>query len=82
MEKSASITVRVKPATRKRLDAIALATRRTKSFVVEEALDQYLDVNEWQIKGIEDALAEADSPDAEWVDHEEVVASVRAKVAR
>lgn len=82
MEKTASITVRVKPATRKRLDAIALATRRTTSLVIEEALDQYLDVNEWQIKGIQEALAEADSPDAEWVDHEEVVASVRAKVAR
>jgi RHH-type rel operon transcriptional repressor/antitoxin RelB len=82
MEKTASITVRVKSATRKRLDAIALATRRTTSLVIEEALDQYLDVNEWQIKGIQEALAEADSPDAEWVDHEEVVASVRAKVAR
>jgi len=78
MEKTASITVRVKPATRKRLDAIALATRRTKSLVIEEALDQYLDVNEWQIKGIQEALAEADSPDADWVDHEEVMRSVRA----
>jgi RHH-type rel operon transcriptional repressor/antitoxin RelB len=82
MEKTASITVQVKPATRKRLDAIALATRRTTSVVIEEALDQYLDVNEWQIKGIQEALAEADSPDADWVDHEEVVARVRAKIAR
>lgn len=82
MEKTASITVRVKPATRKRLDAIALATRRTKSLVIEEALDQYLDVNEWQIKGIQEALAEADSTDADWVDHEEVMRIVRAKVAR
>jgi predicted transcriptional regulator len=82
MQKAASITVRVKPDTRKRLDAIAHATRRTKSFVVEEALEQYLDANEWQIKGIQDALAEADSPDADWVDHEEVVARVEAKVAR
>ena len=81
MQKAASITVRVKPATRKRLDAIAHATRRTKSFVIEEALEQYLDVNEWQVKGIQDALAEADSPDADWVDHEEVVAKVGAKVA-
>ena len=80
MEKTASITV--KPATRKRLDAIVLATRRTKSVVIEEALDQYLDVNEWQIKGIQEALAEADSPDADWVDHEEVMRNVRAKVAR
>ena len=82
MQKAASITVRVKPDTRKRLDAIASATRRTKSFVIEEALEQYLEVNEWQIKGIMDALTEADSPEADWVDHEEVVARVGAKVAR
>lgn len=82
MEKAASITVRIKPATRERLDAIARATRRTKSFVIEEALDQYLDVNEWQIKGILDALTEADSLDTEWVEHEEVVARVGTKVAR
>jgi predicted transcriptional regulator len=82
MQKAASITVRVKPDTRKRLDAIARATRRTKSFVIEEALEQYLDVNEWQIKGIQEALAEADTPDAEWVDHEDVIARTEAKVAR
>ena len=82
MQKSASITVRVKPATRKRLEAIARATRRTKSFVIEEALEQFLDVNEWQIKGIQDALTEAEAPDADWVDHDEVLARVEAKVAR
>lgn len=82
MQKAASITVRVKPATRKRLDAIARATRRTKSFVIEEALEQYLEVNEWQIKGIQEALLEADAPDADWVDHEEVAARAEAKVAR
>jgi RHH-type transcriptional regulator, rel operon repressor / antitoxin RelB len=82
MQKAASITVRVKPDTRKRLDEIARATRRTKSFVIEEALEQYLDVNEWQIKGIQEALAEADTPDAEWVDHEDVIARTGAKVAR
>jgi predicted transcriptional regulator len=30
--------------------------------VIEEALEHYLDVNEWQIKGIQAALIEADSP--------------------
>jgi len=52
MLKSASITVRVKPTIKTRLDALADATRRSKSYVIEEALEMYLDVNEWQIDGI------------------------------
>jgi len=53
MLKSASVTVRVKPTIKTRLDALAYATRRrSKSYVIEEALEMYLDVNEWQIDGI------------------------------
>jgi RHH-type rel operon transcriptional repressor/antitoxin RelB len=82
MRKAASLTVRVKPETRTRLEALARVTRRSKSFVIEEALEQYLAVNEWQIQGIQEALAAADSPDAEWADHDKVVADLEARVAR
>ena len=82
MLKAASLTVRVKPATRTRLDNLARVTRRSKSYVIEEALEQYLDVNEWQIKGIQDALLEAESPGAVFEDHDEVLAKWEAKVAR
>ncbi len=82
MLKTASLTVRVNPETRHRLDNLARITRRSKSFVIEEALEQYLAVNEWQIKGIQDALSEADSPGAVFEDHEEVLARWEAKVAR
>jgi RHH-type transcriptional regulator, rel operon repressor / antitoxin RelB len=82
MQKAASVTVRVKPATKTRLDALAHATRRSKSYVIEEALEMYLDVNEWQIDGICKAIAEADKPDAVFVEHEEVLAKWEAKIAR
>lgn len=82
MLKAASLTVRVKPETRIRLDNLARVTRRSKSYVIEEALEQYLDVNEWQIRGIQDALIEADSPGAVFEDHDEVIAKWEAKVAR
>ncbi len=82
MLKSASITVRVKPTIKTRLDALAYATRRSKSYVIEEALEMYLDVNEWQIDGIVQALIEADRPDAVFIDHDEVLAKWEAKVAR
>ncbi len=80
--KSASLTIRVKPDTRSRIDTLARATRRSKSFVIEEALEQYLEVNEWQIKGIVEAIAEADSPGADFVEHDDVLKTWEAKVAR
>jgi len=64
MIKAASLTVRVKPDTKRRLDALARTSQRSKSYVIEEALEQYLDVNEWQIREIQDALTEAGEPDA------------------
>ena len=82
MQKASSITVRVKPDMRTRLENLARVTRRTKSYVIEEALEQYLEVNEWQIKGIQDALAEADNPQAVLTDHDEVLAAREAKAAR
>ncbi len=74
MLKAASLTVRVKPDTRNRLDNLARITHRSKSFVIEEALEQYLDVNEWQLKGIQEALLDADSPGADFTDHDDVLA--------
>ena len=63
MLKAASLTVRVKPSTRTRLDNLARITRRSKSFVIEDALEQYLDVNEWQIKGIQEACMKRTAPE-------------------
>jgi RHH-type transcriptional regulator, rel operon repressor / antitoxin RelB len=82
MIQTAVVNLRVKPMTKKRLEDLAHATRRTKSFIAEEALEAYLDVNEWQIKGIEAAVQEADSSNAEWTDHEDVKAKWEAKRAQ
>lgn len=79
MIKAAVINIRVKPTTKKRLEDLAHVTKRTKSYIAEEALEAYLDVNEWQIKGIIDAIKEADSPNAEWTDHADVKAKWEAK---
>lgn len=77
--KSAVVNLRVAPETKRRLADLAKVTRRTLSFIAEEALEAYLDVNEWQVKGILAAIAEADRPDAEWVDHADVMAKWEAK---
>jgi len=52
------------------------------SFVAEEALEAYLSVNEWQVKGILDAVNEADSPNADFADHAEVNAKWEASVLK
>ena len=82
MQKAAAINLRIEPGIKARLEKLAKATNRSKSFLVGNALETYLDVNEWQIKGIIDALQEAESPTAEWIDHEDIKARWEAKRAQ
>lgn len=79
--KSAIVNLRVAPETKRRLAALAKVTKKTQSFLAEEALKAYLDVNEWQVKGILEAIDEADCRDAGWVDHADVMAKWKAKRA-
>jgi RHH-type transcriptional regulator, rel operon repressor / antitoxin RelB len=53
-------TLRLDPELRKRLDRLAKAQRRSRSFVAAEAIREYVKVNEWQIEEIKKSLAEAD----------------------
>ncbi len=51
---------RLEPGLRERLDRLAKAQRRSRSFVATEAIREYVKVNEWQIEETRKALAEAD----------------------
>jgi len=57
------MTIRVDRTTRKRLEKLARATERTKSYLAAEAIRAYVDLNEWQITEIKAALKEADAGD-------------------
>jgi len=57
--KREQVSFKLETNTKRRLEALAAATRRTKTFVLEEALNHYLDLNEWQIKSIEEGLEDA-----------------------
>ncbi|MGH8564050.1 MAG: CopG family ribbon-helix-helix protein [Gammaproteobacteria bacterium] len=61
--RTALVTVRVPVALRERLDALAHATKRSRSFLCAEALVEYLEMQAWQIEEIEKALREADAGD-------------------
>ncbi len=67
---STTFTVRVEPEVKKRLEKLAKSTGRTRSFLAAEALNEYLDVNEWQVAGVKRAIASLDR--CEGVSHQEV----------
>lgn len=82
MQKAAAVSFRIEPGIKERLEILAKVTHRSKSFLVSNALETFLDVNEWQIKGVIEAVQEADSPNADWSDHQNVKAKWEAKRAK
>jgi RHH-type rel operon transcriptional repressor/antitoxin RelB len=68
--RSTTFTVRVDAAAKKRLERLAKDTGRSRSFLAAEAINDYLDVNEWQVAGIKRAVASLDR--GEGVSHERV----------
>jgi RHH-type transcriptional regulator, rel operon repressor / antitoxin RelB len=58
--RTATITMRVRNALKKRLEKMARSTGRSRSFLAPEALAVYLDANEWQVAGIKAALSSLD----------------------
>ena len=60
---SSTMTVRLEDDVKSRLDRLAQATRRSKSYLAAEAIRDFVENNEWQIREIQTALQEADSDD-------------------
>jgi RHH-type rel operon transcriptional repressor/antitoxin RelB len=60
---STTMTIRLEPGVKERLDRLAAATDRSKSFLAAEAVRAYVENNEWQIEEIRSALEEADAED-------------------
>jgi predicted transcriptional regulator len=60
--RTATITMRVRNALKKRLEKMARSTGRSRSFLATEAISAYLDDNEWQISGIAAALSSLAAP--------------------
>jgi len=60
---STTLSVRVEPEVKARLDALADATQRSRSFLAAEAIREYVEINEWQLREIQNGVAEADAGD-------------------
>jgi predicted transcriptional regulator len=76
MANSTTLTVRLSQATKDRLDTVARSTKRSQACLESEAIEAFIELNAWQIEGIEAAIREADA--GRLVPHEEVVAWVRS----
>lgn len=63
MAESTTISIRLEADVKARLDQLADATNRSKSFLAAEAIRAFVDLNEWQIGEIQTALQEADAGD-------------------
>lgn len=54
------ISLRVTDSMKERLDQLSASTKRSRSFLASEALDEYLSRQEWQIAAIDEAVSDAD----------------------
>lgn len=69
MSDSTLIWVRVPLALARRLERLAEAMERSKSQVAAQAIADFVDLEEWQVKAIHDGIKDADS--GRLVDHAE-----------
>lgn len=60
---SPTMTIRLDDEVKARLERLAGATRRSKSFLAAEAIRNFVETNEWQVGEICKALKEADAGD-------------------
>ena len=71
MGKDTTLTIRVEPALKERLETVAKQLKRSKSYVVEEAIEEFVAVQEWQVARIEQALQSM--KEGKRIAHDEVV---------
>ena len=58
--KTNTVSARLDPETAKKLDLLVKATARSRSFLVAEAIETYVEDQAWQIGAIQEGIREAD----------------------
>jgi len=71
MKKGALVSLRIEEELADRLNRLAEATGRTKSFIASQAILDYLALQEWQVAAIQEGVAAADR--GELVEHDEAL---------
>ncbi|MEQ9355471.1 CopG family ribbon-helix-helix protein [Coleofasciculus chthonoplastes] len=58
-----NVTFRLDPNKRAALDAIAAGMDRNLTYVLNQAINAYLEMHQWQLQEIQQGIAEADAGD-------------------
>jgi predicted transcriptional regulator len=71
MKAEKTTTIRMEGRTLKRVDGLARAMSRSRAWVINQAVERYLDYEEWFASEVRQALKEAEA--GEVVEHDAVV---------
>jgi predicted transcriptional regulator len=74
MNKQTLVSVRLSEPVADRLENLAQATNRSKSFLAAQAIEEYLALQEWQVAAIKEGIDAADRGDT--VSHHEALAEL------
>jgi predicted transcriptional regulator len=58
--KTATVSAKLDPKVAKKLDLLVKATARSKSYLVAEAIETYVEDQAWQIEAIKEGIKDAD----------------------
>ncbi|HSU07392.1 MAG TPA: CopG family ribbon-helix-helix protein [Acetobacteraceae bacterium] len=76
MSKTAPVSVRLDPALNDRVASVATALDRPKSWVIEQAVQEFVAIQEWQLAAIDEGIKSADA--GQLIAHEDVIAWVQS----
>ena len=76
MSETTLITTRVSTDVAKRLAALAQSTHRPKSFIAAQAIEDFLNVQEWHVEAIKEGIAAAERGDVK--SHDQALAILNA----
>jgi predicted transcriptional regulator len=76
MNKMPPLSVQLDTAVSERLTAVAAALQKPESWVVEQAIKDFIDLREWQMAAIDEGVRQADA--GQLISHDKVVAWVES----
>jgi predicted transcriptional regulator len=82
MPQTETFTLRIPKPLKDGLERLSEATDRSQTYLFTEALQEYLDAQQWQVQAIRAAVKKADSPEALFIPHDQVVARVKKLSAK
>ena len=80
MPEKDTFSVRLEPDKREKLDSLAASMDRPRSYLIAQAIDQFLDYHAWKLEQVEAGRDAADR--GELVSHEELFDDLRRRYCR